>query len=90
MKMVLVSRVIRVLKLSGKGTKDKINHAYAFGGVDMSIKTVRKLSRHVPIDYYSSKYGSFKDIVDAVGGVTVNSPCIQAKRLFILKKGKFL
>ena len=25
----------------GKGTKDKINHAYAFGGIDMAVKPLR-------------------------------------------------
>ena len=27
-------------EIVGKGKKDKINHAYAFGGIDMSVKTV--------------------------------------------------
>ena len=25
-------------EIIGKGKKDKINHAYAFGGIDMSVK----------------------------------------------------
>lgn len=25
-------------EIVGKGKKDKINHAYAFGGIDMSVK----------------------------------------------------
>ncbi|MBO9130016.1 LytR family transcriptional regulator [Bacillus sp. 165] len=57
----------------GKGKKDKINHAYAFGGVNMTIDTVENFL-NVPIDYYIQvNMEGFKDIVDAVGGVTVNN-----------------
>ncbi|TYR78842.1 LytR family transcriptional regulator [Priestia megaterium] len=71
-KMVSIPRDTRT-EIIGKGTKDKINHAYAFGGVDMSIKTVENFL-DVPIDYYVQvNMEGFKDIVDAVGGVTVNN-----------------
>ncbi|QTC40415.1 LytR family transcriptional regulator [Bacillus sp. V3] len=57
----------------GKGKKDKINHAYAFGGVEMSMDTVENLL-DIPIDYYVKiNMEGFKDIVNAVGGVTVNN-----------------
>ncbi|MED4288140.1 LytR family transcriptional regulator [Priestia megaterium] len=71
-KMVSIPRDTRT-EIVGKGKEDKINHAYAFGGVDMSIKTVENFL-NVPIDYYIQvNMESFKDIVDAVGGVTVNN-----------------
>lgn len=55
----------------GHGTKDKINHAYAFGGVEMAIKTVENFL-DIPIDYYVKiNMEGFQEIVDAVGGVTV-------------------
>ncbi|MCR8850531.1 LytR family transcriptional regulator [Rossellomorea sp. SC111] len=57
----------------GHGTRDKINHAYAFGGVEMSMDTVEGLL-DIPIDYYVQvNMDGFKDIVNAVGGVTVNN-----------------
>ena len=34
----------------GKGTTEKINHAYAYGGPDMAVKSVEKLL-NVPIDH---------------------------------------
>ena len=34
----------------GKNFKDKINHAYAFGGIKMSLETVEKLL-DIPLDY---------------------------------------
>ncbi|MFS0904262.1 LytR family transcriptional regulator [Priestia aryabhattai] len=71
-KMVSIPRDTRT-EIVGKGTQDKINHAYAFGGIDMSINTVESFL-DVPIDYYVQvNMESFKDIVDAVGGVTVNN-----------------
>lgn len=71
-KMVSIPRDTRT-EIIGKGKEDKINHAYAFGGVDMSIKTVENFL-DVPIDYYIQvNMESFKDIVDIVGGVTVNN-----------------
>ncbi|AGT33682.1 transcriptional regulator [Geobacillus genomosp. 3] len=71
--MVSVPRDTRT-EIVGKGTKDKINHSYAFGGVEMTMATVEHFL-DIPIDYYIKvNMESFRDIVDAVGGVTVNNP----------------
>ncbi|MFJ8528734.1 LytR family transcriptional regulator [Bacillus sp. NPDC094106] len=60
-------------EIVGKGKKDKINHAYAFGGINMSVNTVENFL-DIPIDYYIEvNMEGFKDIVDAVGGVDVNN-----------------
>ncbi|KAB2452775.1 LytR family transcriptional regulator [Bacillus thuringiensis] len=60
-------------EIVGKGKSDKINHAYAFGGVDMSVATVEKFL-NITINYYIEvNMNGFKDIVDAVGGVDVNN-----------------
>lgn len=57
----------------GKGTNDKINHAYSFGGPEMAIKTVEKFL-NIPINYYAEiNMEGFTSLVDAVGGVTVNN-----------------
>ncbi|MGN7298766.1 polyisoprenyl-teichoic acid--peptidoglycan teichoic acid transferase TagU [Ferdinandcohnia sp. SAFN-114] len=72
MKMVSIPRDTRT-EIVGKGFQDKINHAYAFGGPEMAIDTVENFL-DIPIDYYVQvNMESFKEIVDAVGGVTVNS-----------------
>jgi LCP family protein required for cell wall assembly len=71
--MVSIPRDTRT-EIVGKGKEDKINHSYAFGGVEMTMATVEKFL-DIPIDYYIKvNMESFKDIVDAVGGVTVNNP----------------
>lgn len=60
-------------EIVGKGKKDKINHAYAFGGIDMSVKTVENFL-DIPVDHYIEvNMAGFKDVVDAVGGVDVNN-----------------
>ena len=61
-------------EIIGKGTMDKINHAYAFGGTSMSINTVQNLL-DIPIDYYVTvNMAGIKEIVDAVGGIDIVSP----------------
>lgn len=60
-------------EIVGKGVKDKITHAYAFGGVDITVATVENFL-NVPVDYYIEvNMEGFKDIVNAVGGVDVNN-----------------
>lgn len=72
MQMVSIPRDTRT-EIIGKGFEDKINHAYAFGGPEMSIATVENFL-DIPIDYFVQvNMESFKDIVDAVGGVTVDN-----------------
>ena len=62
-----------LVNIVGKGYEDKINHAYAFGGVEMAMDTVEEFL-DIPIDYYAKiNMEGFKDIVNAVGGVTVNN-----------------
>lgn len=71
-KMLSIPRDTRT-EIIGRGKEDKINHAYAFGGVKMSINTVENFL-NIPIDYYIQiNMEGFKDIVDSVGGVTVTN-----------------
>jgi polyisoprenyl-teichoic acid--peptidoglycan teichoic acid transferase len=71
-KMLSIPRDTRT-KIVGKGIEDKINHAYAFGGVEMTMSTVEKFLA-VPIDYYIKvNMEGFRDIVNAIGGITVNN-----------------
>lgn len=61
-------------EIAGRGSQDKINHAYAYGGVKMSIETVEQFL-DVPVDYYAKvNMQGFARIVDALGGVEVDNP----------------
>ena len=55
----------------GNGSVTRANHAYAYGGAQMSINTVQNFL-NVPIDYYVElDMVAFGPLIDAVGGVTV-------------------
>lgn len=65
----------------------KINAAYAYGGIEMTIDTVENFL-NVPIDYYVQvNMEGFKDIVNAVGGIDVNNQYAFELDGVTLKKG---
>lgn len=71
-KMVSIPRD-SLVEIPGRG-QDKINHAHAFGGVDLAVETVEELF-DVPVDYYVKlNFEAFVEIIDALGGVTVDVP----------------
>ncbi|MCK0470079.1 LCP family protein [Halalkalibacter sp. APA_J-10(15)] len=71
-KMVSIPRDTRT-EIIGRGTIEKINHAYSYGGVEMSMDTVENFL-DIPVDHYVSiNMEGFKGLVDAVGGVTVDN-----------------
>ncbi|WP_303964780.1 LCP family protein [Sporosarcina ureae] len=60
-------------EIVGIGVKDKINHAYAFGGSEMSVETVEKFL-DIDLDYYVRvNMEGLEDLVDAVDGITINN-----------------
>lgn len=61
------------MEIVGYGTFDKVNHAYAFGGPAMSMDSLEKYL-DIPIDHYAAiNLKGIQDLVNAVGGVTVNN-----------------
>lgn len=65
----------RDTRVEMKGTgQDKICVANVIGGPDYAVKTVEKLM-NTKIDYYVElDFNGFKEVVDILGGVTVNVP----------------
>jgi len=71
-KVISLPRDTRV-SIPGHGFQ-KLNHAYAYGGVDLLRSTVMS-NFNVPIHYYVLvDYGGFARMVDAIGGVEVYVP----------------
>ncbi|MGP4105596.1 LCP family glycopolymer transferase [Virgibacillus sp. L01] len=71
MKMLSIPRDTYV-DIPGRG-KDKINHAYAFGGVGLSVQTVEE-NFDVPVHFYVKvNMEGFQQGIDALGGVTVTN-----------------
>ncbi|QZN89660.1 LCP family protein [Vagococcus lutrae] len=60
-------------EIVGLGTLDKLNHAYAFGGPEMSMDSIEKLL-DVPVDHYVSvNMHGLKEMVDAVGKIQLEN-----------------
>jgi polyisoprenyl-teichoic acid--peptidoglycan teichoic acid transferase len=86
-KMLSIPRDTRT-EIIGMGKEDKINHAYAFGGVPMSMDTVENFLG-IPIDYYLQiNMEGFEDIVNAVGGVTVHNDLAFTENGFAFPEGE--
>ncbi|WJQ80069.1 LCP family glycopolymer transferase [Brevibacillus brevis] len=59
--------------IAHKSTQDKINHAYAFGGVQQAVDTVEQFLQ-LPVDYVvTANMEGFAGVIDALGGVEVNN-----------------
>lgn len=57
--------------IPGRGL-DKINHAYAYGGIDLSRKTVEELLK-IDLPYYIViNLSGIVELIDQIGGVTIN------------------
>ena len=60
--------------IDGVSTPDKINHAFAYGGAELTIATVQEFL-DVPIDYYAViNMDGLVELIDAIGGIEVTSP----------------
>lgn len=52
--------------------KDKINHAYAFGGPTLAVKTLNNTFDLDITDFASVNFSSFPKVIDTLGGITLN------------------
>lgn len=74
-KQILMTSIPRdyFVTLANYGKKDKLTHA-GLGGVENSVKTIENFMG-IEINYYARvNFTSLVKIVDALGGITVNSP----------------
>ncbi|MFY3791580.1 LCP family protein [Ureibacillus sp. MALMAid1270] len=74
-------------EIVGFDFEDKINHSYAFGGIETSIASVENLLQ-IPIDYYVTlNMLGFIEMVDIVGGVEVENDIAFSKESFYFPEG---
>lgn len=72
MKLTSIPRDTKVT-IPGQVNKDKINHAYAYGGSDLALDTVEAFL-DIPLDYVVRvDMEGFTDLVNAVDGVTLEN-----------------
>ncbi len=70
--LLSIPRDLKV-EIPGSGT-NRVNAAYAFGGPDLLVATVKRATG-LPIHHYVEVgFGEFADVVDGLGGVTVTFP----------------
>ena len=50
----------------------KINHAYAYGGAELAVQTLNENFGMDVTDYVTVNFDSLADIIDAMGGVTID------------------
>ena len=75
-------------QIVGKNIKDKINHAYAFGGIEMSMDSVEKLL-NIPIDYVAKvNMEGFEQVINTIGGVQVQNTSPFEEGDYTFKKGE--
>lgn len=86
MKLISIPRDTRT-EIVGKGFSDKINHAYAFGGANMAIETVENFL-DMDFDYYvRMNMSGLKELVDQLGGITVNNEIEWTDKNYTFTKG---
>ena len=70
-KLMSIPRDSRVLV---RNTYDKVNHAHAFGGIELTLQSLRNFLG-LDIDYYAQvNYQALVNIIDAIGGVDYEVP----------------
>lgn len=88
-KMLSIPRDSRV-EIVGNNTVEKINHAYARGGIAMTIDTVEEVLS-IPIDYYVAiNMEGFLSIIDVLGGVEVDNDMDLSIGSYHFPKGEIL
>ena len=70
-KLLSIPRDTRVT-IPGRKNPDKINHAYAFGGPDLTRKSVEEFLGIPVHNYVTTNFKGFINIIDILGGVTYN------------------
>lgn len=72
-KKIKLTSIMRDTYVNIPGEKyDKINHSYAYGGPELTIKTINQNFDMNIQDYVTVNFSALEKIVDAVGGVEIN------------------
>ncbi|MGL4523844.1 MAG: LCP family protein [Bacilli bacterium] len=73
-KILSIPRDSRVFIPAEEPLEDKINHSYAYGKEELTVRTVESMLQ-IPIDYYVKVgFSAFKDGIDVLGGIDVDVP----------------
>lgn len=71
---ISILSIPRDTRVAVKGKQDKINAAHAYGGAELTLKTVSDFLG-IDVDYYVKvDYNIVKEVVDKIGGVEIDVP----------------
>lgn len=69
--LISIPRDTRV-QIDGRSHPEKVNHAHAYGGVELLIKSIEEFL-DIEVDYYVKvNYQAVEELVDAIGGITLD------------------
>ena len=73
-KKIKLTSIIRdsYVNIPSKNNKDKINHAYAFGGPELALETLNQNFNLDITEFISVNLSSFPQIIDTIGGITLD------------------
>lgn len=75
-------------EIVGKGMEDKINHAFAFGGAEMSVATVENFL-DIEMDYYVNiNMDGLVELVDELGTITIHNDIEWSDKGYDFPEGK--
>lgn len=69
-----------LVEIPGHG-EEKLNHAYSYGGVDLLISTIEHNLQIDISNYVTVDFNSFANIINALGGVTIDVKIDELKEL---------
>lgn len=74
-------------QLVGRNATDKINHAWSYGGADMTVSTLEQLL-DIPIDYYAAiRMQGFIAVIDILDGIDIDVQRSFEHKGFTFKQG---
>lgn len=88
-KTINLASIVRDLQVDIEGKKDKINHAYSYGGGQLSLKTINENFDLSYRNFITVNFYAFEKIVSKLGGLTIPS-VTEGERLEINKRVKEL
>lgn len=75
-------------EIVGRDMQDKINHAFAFGGADMSVATVENFL-DIELDYYVNiNMNGLVELVDTLGTITIHNDIAWSDKGYDFPEGK--
>ncbi len=80
---VVLSSVPRdtLVYIDGKNSFDKLTHAYAYGGADLTVQTFEENFDIDIENYFTVNFAAMEEIVDLIGGVTITLTDAEAKHM---------